>query len=229
MPLANDAGLLRIAAAQLRRALAGAGVKPLAVRCRVMGEREFNQLAREHDAGKAATAGEALREHLRFVWERWGAVASDAGTGSGAAGRLGIVCDRQGGRAMYKPFLESCFPEATITIIEESDTRSRYTVEQRAEGDGVGSGGSVHRRAGISFLVEGEQAHLPVALASMIAKLVRELAMQRFNRCWGEVARARANIELKPTAGYATDAGRWLHDAREVLTRPERDAIIRIC
>jgi ribonuclease HII len=126
---------------------------------------------------------------------------------------------------MYQSFLQGCFPSATVTIVEESETRSRYTVEE----GGPGGGGGVHRRAGVSFLVEGERAHLPVALASMIAKLVRELAMQRFNRSWCEIARARANIELKPTAGYATDAGRWLQDAREVLTRAEREAVVRIC
>lgn len=213
MPLANDEGLLRIATAQLRRALSGAGVSLHAMRCRVIGEREFNMLAREQ-GGKAATTGAALREHLQYVWERWGLVATDG------SGRLGIACDRQGGRAMYKEFLESCLPGATVTIVEESETRSRYVVEEgTAEG---------RRRAGVSFLVQGEQGHMPIALASMIAKLVRELAMARFNRAWGEEARKRAGIELKPTAGYSTDGGRWLHDAREVLTKAEREALVRV-
>lgn len=213
MPLANDEGLLRIATAQLRRAMSGAGVSLRAMRCRVIGEREFNTLAREQ-GGKAATTGAALREHVRYVWERWGAVAADG------SGRLGIACDRQGGRAMYREFLESCLPGATVTVVEESDTRSRYLVEEESA--------SGHRRAGVSFLVEGEQGHLPIALASMIAKLVRELAMARFNRAWGEEARKRVGIELKPTAGYATDGGRWLHDARDVLTKAEREALVRV-
>jgi hypothetical protein len=213
MPFANDEGLLRIATAQLRRAMSGAGVALHAMRCRVVGEREFNKLAREQ-GGKAATTGAALREHLRYVWERWGLVATDG------SGRLGIACDRQGGRAMYKEFLESCLPGATVSIVEESETRSRYVVEEETAAG--------RRRAGVSFLVEGEQGHLPIALASMIAKLVRELAMARFNRAWGEEARKRAGIELKPTAGYATDGGRWLHDAREVLTKAEREALVRV-
>ena len=59
------------------------------------------------------------------------------------------------------------------------------------------------------FEVDAEAAHFPVALASMAAKLVRELRMARFNRYWG----ARAS-ELKPTAGYRADAERWLADLR---------------
>jgi len=217
LPLANHEGQLRITAALLRRTLLATNVVPLALCCRVMGEGEFNALARENNGGKAATTGAALREHLRLVWERWGIVEGDAPI---STGRLGIVCDRQGGRAMYGPFLAWCFPDATVTTVEESDVRSRYVVEQVE--------GGVRRRAGISFLVEAEQAHLPVALASMIAKLVRELAMLRFNRAWNDVARQRAHVELKPTAGYATDGARWLQDARELLTRSERDAVIRI-
>jgi hypothetical protein len=63
----------------------------------------------------------------------------------------------------------------------------------------------------VIFEVEAEARHFPVALASMTAKLVRELAMMRFNRYWsGRMA------ELKPTAGYRNDAHRWLDDARRM-------------
>ncbi len=100
-------------------------------------------------------------------------------------------------------------------MIEESDTRSRYLVHHPKV------------RLGIAFLTEGESAHLPVALASMIAKYVRELAMLRFNAYWGERA-ASARIELKPTAGYASDAKRWLQEAAALLTPEDRLALVRI-
>ena len=79
----------------------------------------------------------------------------------------------------------------------------------------------------VTFMPEAESAHLPVALASMIAKLIRELAMARFNRYWCDRARAAASLELKPTAGYRQDAARWLHDARDILTPEDRRAMIR--
>jgi hypothetical protein len=75
----------------------------------------------------------------------------------------------------------------------------------------------------VQFRPEAEEAHLPVALASMTAKLVRELAMARFNRYWcGRVA------ELKPTAGYVQDARRWLEDVEGVLCDDEREAMVRL-
>lgn len=235
LPLAHSAGQLAIAASLLERTLAKANVTPLAMRCRVMGEGEFNQTARgvaRADApdqddivqavGKAATTGKAIREHMQLVWREWG--HASVGAGGELKGRLGIVCDRQGGRTQYAHFLHTCFPCATIAVVEESEMRSRYVVEDARGllGDGE------PRRAGVSFLVEGEQAHLPVALASMIAKLVRELCMDRFNRTWGTRAGARANLELKPTAGYALDAQRWLRDMEAVLSDQERRGLVRI-
>ena len=56
----------------------------------------------------------------------------------------------------------------------------------------------------LRFETKEHLAAMAVALASMTAKLVRELAMHRFNRHWcGRVP------ELKPTAGYRQDASRW--------------------
>jgi hypothetical protein len=212
LPLANDASLLAIAANQLRRTLHAAQTQVVDLRCRLVGEQEFNGLAEA--GGKAATTGAALREFLGHAWERWGA-SETPGVAS-----LGIVCDRQGGRAAYAEFLGEAIPGATIMTIEESAARSRYVA--------VGHGADgVARRAGISFLVEAESHHLPVALASMVAKLTRELAMQRFNRAWGAVARERGVADLKPTAGYALDAQRWLRDVRGVISGVERAALVR--
>ncbi len=91
-------------------------------------------------------------------------------------------------------------------------------------GDGpTPSGGPNPRPIIVQFRPEAEEAHLPVALASMTAKLVRELAMARFNRYWcGRMA------ELKPTAGYVQDARRWLEDLEGVLCDDEREAMVRM-
>ena len=220
LPMAQDAGLLAIAGSGLRRCLHEAGVELLDLRCRVMGEAEFNAIAlgtpgsEEQGGGKAATTLHAAGELLRHAWERWG-----ARTGERAS--LGIVCDRQGGRAQYAGWLASALPDARATIIEESPARSRYVLES------ADAHATTPRRAGVSFLVEGEQHHLPVALASMTAKLVRELAMGRFNAYWSHASRQRAGVELKPTAGYGTDAQRWLTDTRPFVSSDERHALLR--
>jgi hypothetical protein len=62
----------------------------------------------------------------------------------------------------------------------------------------------------------------------MSAKLVREMMMQRFNRYWLKRAREAGVAELKPTAGYTTDARRWLKDARAIVTSEERETMVRI-
>ncbi len=65
-----------------------------------------------------------------------------------------------------------------------------------------------------SFGQHAEDAHLPVALASMIAKYVRDLMMLRMNRFFGS-----RMPELKPTAGYVTDARRYLDQIGPLMKR----------
>lgn len=128
--------------------------------------------------------------------------------------RLRIVIDRQGGRIDYGNALLDVFPGATLRILAQGSAESVYELS-----DGR-SGGAF---AEVRFLCEAEEHHLPVAVASMTAKYVRELAMARFNAYFG----SRLS-ELKPTAGYAMDAGRWLKDAAGILSPEERRAIVRV-
>ncbi len=64
----------------------------------------------------------------------------------------------------------------------------------------VGRGGC----AEVHFEVSAEAFHLPVALASMLSKYLRELFMGRFNGYWRSVAG-----QIDPTAGYYTDGRRF--------------------
>jgi len=80
----------------------------------------------------------------------------------------------------------------------------------------------------VLFQPEAEMAHLTVALASMTAKYCRELLMKRFNLYWNVQASDRGLPELKPTAGYRSDARRWLHDARELVDAGTRRSLVRI-
>jgi hypothetical protein len=109
-----------------------------------------------------------------------------------------VWCDRHGGRKTYAPLVGRHFDSVLVRALEECPARSRYRV---AEGAGTE----------IEFTVGGE-ARVPVALASMAAKYVRELAMHAFNDHWGTLVPG-----LAPTAGYPVDARRWLADAGEGL------------
>ncbi|MBX3405435.1 MAG: hypothetical protein KF869_01620 [Phycisphaeraceae bacterium] len=203
-PAACSEGEVRIAANVLAGALDGAMVAICVLRCEAVFERDFNELV-EASGTKAATTQSALQRHLWHAWERWG--AAEAGSS------LRVVCDRQGGRTQYGAMLAGAFPDARVTTIEEQPARSRYE---------VAADGPPARRMIVQFMPEAESRHMPVALASMAAKLAREMLMARFNRYW----QARMP-ELKPTAGYRQDGWRWLNDAAAVLTPAERQAMIR--
>ncbi|MDX2133065.1 MAG: hypothetical protein SFY69_13545 [Planctomycetota bacterium] len=210
VPGALSRGEADIAAATVERALGGAGCAALSLRADVTWEPGFNGVVRSTgNKGEATIA--AIGRLLRTVWE----TCAECVDADGSPRRLGIVCDRLGGRTSYAGVLAAVVPGCTVTVIEEGPARSRYVVE-------CGT-----RRAGVSFLTEGERAHLPVALASMVAKYTRELAMRRFNAFWGERARARG-VELRPTAGYRQDAHRWLSDVGDLMTGDERAQLVRI-
>lgn len=222
LPLSGSADSLAIHANALAGTMRAAGVELLALRCVAVGESAFNQTIREHGT-KARTTLDGVGRHLRSLLR----FLDDAGH---ADTPLRVVCDRLGGRTGYGPFLSWALADgrpAPVEVLEESARASRYQLPgaswQHCQGgqDGQGGGGAGDRR--IVFMPEAEEAHLPVALASMTAKLVRELAMLRFNRYW-----SARQPDLKPTAGYRQDARRWLEDAAGILAPQDREAMIRL-
>jgi ribonuclease HII len=103
-----------------------------------------------------------------------------------------IVIDKQGGRNYYAPMISSAFPDGWVRVLGEAGDCSNYEVE------GLG------QLVRLTFRPKAERHCLPVAVASMLAKYLRETLMQQFNRFWmDQVPR------LEPTAGYPTDAKRY--------------------
>ncbi len=74
------------------------------------------------------------------------------------------------------------------------------------------------RRVRLDFVTKGDREDLAAGLASMAAKMTRELFMGRLNAWF----RARAPA-LRPTAGYVEDGRRFLADAAPVLERERID------
>lgn len=197
-PVSTTADRVAILANALAERLASRAIETLDMRCRVIGEGAFNEGVRAAGS-KAAVSFGAVAELLRSVWDRFGQSAPR------------VVVDRQGGRQRYGDALRGAIPGAEVRTLGETEPRSTYEVSAGA------------RRMVVHFEVESERRRLPAALASMTAKLVREAAMARFNRYW--CARIPT---LAPTAGYGTDAGRWLADAGPMLARAERAALVRL-
>lgn len=98
-------------------------------------------------------------------------------------------CDRQGGRKNYLPVLLDAFPDAWFTEIAQAPKRSSYRCDARS--------------LDIHFSVGGD-SFPPTALASMLAKYMRERFMQAFNTFW------QSHLpNVKATAGYPMDAKRF--------------------
>jgi ribonuclease HII len=118
-----------------------------------------------------------------------------------------VWCDRHGGRKRYGGLVSHHFAAALVRPLEETPDRSVYIVPACDL--------TATNACRIEFCVGGE-ARGPVALASMTAKYVRELAMHAFNTFWSSRLPG-----LRPTAGYPTDALRWRHDAAAAIQQEQ--------
>jgi len=125
--------------------------------------------------------------------------------------KVRFLVDRLGGRTHYRPALTTSFPTFELQILEESSTRSAYRLK------------SVPRQCDIEFVTRGDGKHFPVALASIYSKYLRELHMHAFNTYWSTRVPG-----LKPTAGYYTDAQRWLQDVSGELQSSNIDRTILV-
>jgi len=110
------------------------------------------------------------------------------------------VLDRQGGRLDYAADLASVFPFHDLAREPAPAGESRYAFR---------TGG---RRVRLRFVTKGDGVSLATGLASMAAKLTRELFMARFNAWF--LAR---HPGLRSTAGYVEDGRRFLADAAAVI------------
>jgi len=102
-----------------------------------------------------------------------------------------IYCDKHGGRDRYAGMLQHLFGADQIHIGKESRDESIYRFSHEGW------------QLTIHFTAKGEK-NLPTALASMIAKYLREISMLPFNDFF-----IRHLPSLRPTAGYPEDAKRF--------------------
>jgi len=113
-------------------------------------------------------------------------------------------CGKLGGRSHYEDLLQDL---GLTTRIEESRARSAYHV------GGLGQ---------VEFLRSAESQHLAVAMASMVAKLVREHVLDQ----WHGMLAAHVDGDLGTCSGYRDPVTRRYIEAttgaREALGVPER-------
>jgi ribonuclease HII len=161
----------------LKVQLAESGVRLVGVLCRAVFASTFNEMVAA--SNKADTLS---RITLGLVADAMAMIPSQ---------RVHVFCDKHGGRDYYLPLLQNQFSDDWIEVRQESGQASTYRF------------GGESNRVDIGFYVGGER-FLPIALASMTAKYLRETAMRPFNEFW-----LRHVPGIKPTAGYPTDSWRF--------------------
>lgn len=182
-PIPTDLPRDQVAAgvAWLSSRLADAGVSIQAIRSRAVFPAQFNELV-DRWGNKAAALSQLT---LDLVVELCGICGDQP---------VQVRCDKHGGRNRYVAMLQHAFPDAWFDIIRESTEASIYRW-RRGESQNE-----------IRFTAHGE-SFLPTALASMVSKYLRELAMMAFNAFWTTQVPG-----LRPTAGYPVDARRFKNE-----------------
>ncbi len=186
LPLAADPAQVGPDAERLR---AAAGARFLGAWSLPVLVGEYNHLVESHGT-KSATLFLKTARLLERFWRD--------------CGERGLVVhvDKHGGRNRYGLLLHQTFFGARVRTLAEGPRESIYTVT-----DGP-------RRMTIGFYEGGDGRHLPVALASIFSKYLRELFMHSFNAWWCQRVPG-----LKPTAGYALDGRRFLADTADTRQR----------
>ena len=174
--------------------LESVGVRLLRLRSFIVGAKSFNQRL-DACGSKGTLLSEVTLEIVRdFFTETPEYRLSDSEY------RLNggiVLCDKHGGRNRYLDILTRFFPDEFFLIVEESRPLSVYRSKELE----------------FRFQSKGE-SQLPVALASMLSKYLREISMLKFNAFW------RSHLpDLKPTAGYPEDAKRFKADIAAVQAR----------
>jgi ribonuclease HII len=186
-------------AQRLKHSMAETGVICCSMMAEVVTEAHFNQRV-SRTRNKAAVL---IEQVLRLIQS----AAEHAGGQD-----LVVRVDRIGGRADYRPLLADAFPDRHLHVLDVAEHHSRYRLAA-TDNDWF-----------IEFAVDADKNHLPVALASMLAKYLREVLMQQFNAHWQQHLPG-----LRATAGYYTDARRFLSEIEPVLadSAVPRDRFIR--
>lgn len=120
---------------------------------------------------------------------------------------LQIIIDRQGGRVRYRKALQLMFPDMELKIVRESQTISSYELT------------SSGRQMRLHFVIGADVNYLPVSLASMVSKYLREILIGSMNRYF-----IGFHPALRPTAGYWKDGLRFIEDLKTYIPHLQIDS-----
>ncbi|MCF7958242.1 MAG: hypothetical protein K9M57_07340, partial [Phycisphaerae bacterium] len=156
-PLPCNPDDIEIAAIALRNDLKNNNLQVLGLWSRPLPVGRYNDLVGVMN-NKASVLFHLASELIYIAWQKY------------SSQNLNIVIDKQGGRSHYRGKLQKMFPEAQMKILKETETTSSYHLTDSG------------REMKIHFLAKGDQRQLPIALASMASKYIREMLMGLLNR-----------------------------------------------
>jgi len=183
-PLEGDSADIAIGASMFRTDLAGNHIELLSLKSRCLEVAYYNRMVAVVN-NKAKVLFSAVAELISDAVIRY----KDE--------NLEIIADRQGGRSHYRRELQLLFGGADLRILREDEDVSSY--ELMLDG----------RKVRVYFMVGADDKYLPVSLASMACKYLREVLVDNINRYF-----IGFNSTLKPTAGYWKDGLRFIEDIK---------------
>jgi len=192
--LNGDDGDIAIGASMLKADLASKEIEMVGLKSRCLEVAYYNRMVAAVK-NKAKVLFTAVAELMQWVIEEF--------TGED----LEIVIDRQGGRSHYRRELQLMFPDMGLRVIHEDQHRSSYEMT------------GANRRVRVHFIVGADSRYLPVALASMASKYLREVLVDNINRYFRGFSDS-----LKPTAGYWKDGLRFIEDIKTHIPAVHFDA-----
>jgi len=190
--LGGDGADVGIAAGVLAENLAANGMRLKGVRSCCLDVAEYNRQI------------SAVRNKSRVLFTATCGLIEAAMASNVAEQQLDIIVDRQGGRARYRSSLQRMLAPTELAVLREDGRCSSYRLRSQAS------------QLRIHFVVGADAQFLPVSLASMVSKYVRELMVDCINRYFRSF-----RAQLKPTAGYWTDGLRFIREVKRAI--PEAD------
>ncbi len=176
-----------IAAGAFKKNAGEKGISLIGVHSQVFDVGHYNEMV-EKVQNKASVLFTGVCRHIEWAFRHFGEQ------------NLQIVVDRQGGRSRYLSVLSRMFPGTEGRILKETETDCSYELTEGS------------RKMRIHFVVKADDKFLPVSLASIISKYIRELMMERINNYFMNL-----NSGICCTAGYWTDGTRFLQDIEKLL------------
>jgi ribonuclease HII len=197
-PLAADRADVKITSEVFASDVVRNGMKLLSIQSHCLDVGHYNKLIAVVK-NKASVLFSTTAALIKSIWD------------NSHDGNIQIIVDRQGGRSRYRRNLQRMFEHLDLTVINESEDKSSYELK------------NVKRKMRIHFVVKADQKYMPVCLASMVSKYVRELLVARINRYF-----LNHHAELKPTAGYFKDGRRFLADIKAIVPNLKYDSNLLI-